>query len=617
MTIGQQILRDAYEKNPSRNHPRILMRPSDFARIKENESDPVIALALTKLKEGCEKLLPEECTKFAIPDGVRLLAASRKVLGRVRSLALAYKLFGEEAYAERAYREMEAAALWENWNPRHYLDTAELCAALAIGYDWLYDYLTEERRALLREALYNKGVMTVLDDYRDNERARSYRWYQDKPGDNWKMVCNGGLTMAVLACFEDFPTEISEEVLGCAFEDTKEAVRTFYSPVDGDYSEGPTYWSYATTYLSYYSKTLVAACGTDYGLTDWEGLRKSAIWLLNMASNDQQGFNFGDAWPSTVCTDLFFWITELFGDDEIATVRKRDLLARPEAVGATTLFYYIPGVAEKEIALPTSFAILGKDNASFRTGWDKEDLFAAIHFGKNNAYHGHLDMGTFILNVGSTRFFHDFPPDNYNLSPYTGTYRYRAEGHSTLVINPSKENDQLRSAKATLGRVQTETGKDRFAIADMSAAFPEKEVLRGLMLTADGRAVIVQDEICALPEDRIVWAAQSKAEIALSEDKKSAVLTLDGKRLYAAILSEGLTFDARDCAPTELSPEVKPARDESAGILKPQAVNEGYKKLVIDACGKGAYTIAVAFLPLKDGETAPESLPKLKKLAVW
>lgn len=615
--IGQQILRDAYAKNPERNHPRILMRPSDFARIKENESDAVIKTALKKLKKTCDGLLSEPCTEFAIPDGIRLLVASRRVLGRVRALSLYYKLYGDETYAERAYLEMEAAARWESWNPRHYLDTAELCAALAIGYDWLYGYLTEERRALIREALWEKGVMTVLDDYHDNERARSYRWYQDKPGDNWKMVCNGGLTMAVLACFEDFPKEICEEVLGCAFEDTEHAVRTFYSPVDGNYSEGPTYWNYATTYLSFYAKSLVATCGTDYGLTDWEGLRKSAIWLLNMASNDQQGFNFGDAWPSSVCSDLFFWIAELFGDTEIATLRKRDLLARPETAEPTTLFYYVPGVEDKEIALSTSFALLGNDNASFRTSWGENGLFAAIHFGKNNAYHGHLDMGTFILNVGSTRFFHDFPPDNYNLKPYSGTYRFRAEGHSTLVINPSKENDQLRTAMATLGRVQADESKDRFAIADMSKAFPGKEVLRGLMLCKDTEAVVLQDEITVLPEDRIVWAAQTKAQIALAEDGRSAVLTLDGKRLYAAILSEELTFAVCDCEPTELSPEVEPARSEGANIFRPQATNEGYQKLVIDASGKNAYTVAVAFLPLGENEVAPKALPPLKKLAVW
>ena len=614
--IGKQILSDAYAKNPNKNHPRILLTAEDFEKIKANLDDPVISAAMAKMREGAKTISEKECTKFAIPDGIRLLAASRTVLGRVRTLAQLYKIDGDEKYAERAYLELEAAAGWPNWNPRHFLDTAELCAAFAIGYDWLYDYLTEERRAVLREAMWQKGVMSIMDDYRDNERSRTYRWYQDKPGDNWKMVCNGGITMAILAAFEDFPADICEEALTCGYNDTFEAVHTFYSPVDGNYSEGPTYWGYATMYLAYYSKTLTATCGKDYELTAWEGLRKSPIWLLNMASNDQVSFNFGDAHAGNVCSDLFFWIASLFGDNELATLRKRFIVQNPASAGSETLFYYIPGVAEKEIALPTAFAIKDNDNAAFRSSWGEDDIFTAIHFGKNNAYHGHLDMGTFILNVGSVRFIHDFAPDNYNLRPYAGTYRYRAEGHSTLVINPSQEHDQYPRAKATLGRVNAEESAP-FAIANMSEAFPEKEAIRGLKLIADQKTVILQDELRVLPEDKVVWAAQTSAVVTLAEDGKSAVLEKDGKRLYAALLSEDLALTVRDAAPTELSPEVLPAASEGSGESKGQAVNTGCSKLVIEATGKDAHTIAVAFLPLADGMDAPEALPALKKLALW
>jgi hypothetical protein len=368
-------------------------------------------------------------------------------------------------------------------------------------------------------------------------------------------------------------------------------------------------------YLAYYAKTLCATCGTDYELTAWEGLRKSPIWLLNMASNDQTSFNFGDAHAGNVCSDLFFWISTLFGDTELATLRKRFIVKHPTATGSETLLYYVPGVCEKELALPTVFAIQGNDNAAMRSGWGEDDIFAAIHFGKNNAYHGHLDMGTFILNVGSVRFIHDFAPDNYNLRPYTGTYRYRAEGHSTLVINPSKEHDQYPRAKATLNRVCTEG--DPFAIADMSEAFLEKEAIRGMKLIADKKTVIIQDEIKVLPEDTAVWAAQTSAKVALAEDGKSAVLEKDGKRLFAAVLSEDLVLTVRDAAPTELSPEVLPAASEGSGETKGQAVNTDCVKLVIEATGKEAHTISVAFLPLADGEAAPEALPALKKLALW
>ena len=616
-TIGKKILSDAYAKNPNRNHPRILLTAEDFARIQANMNDPVIAAAMNKMREGAQKVLLTECTKFNIPDGIRLLVASRTVLGRVRTLAQVYKIDGDERYAERAYRELEAAAGWPNWNPRHFLDTAELCAAFAIGYDWLYDYLTEERRAVLRDAMWQKGVMSIMDDYRDNERSRTYRWYQDKPGDNWKMVCNGGITMAILSAFEDFPADLAEEALTCGYNDTLEAVHTFYSPIDGNYSEGPTYWGYATMYLAYYSQTLSATCGTDYELTAWEGLRKSPVWLLNMASNDQISFNFGDASTSNVCSDLFFWIASRFGDNELATLRKNYIIKNPTVTGSETLLYYIPGVPDKALALPTVFAIKGNDNAALRSGWGEEDIFAAIHFGKNNAYHGHLDMGTFILNVGSVRFIHDFPPDNYNLRPYTGTYRYRAEGHSTIVINPSKENDQLRSAKATLGRVNEADGSEPFAIADMSEAFPGKEVLRGMKLFAESKTVVLQDEIRALAEDRIVWAAQTSATVTLAEDGKSAILEKDGKRLHVTLLTDGLALTVADAAPTELSPEVEPAATESSTEAQGQRVNTGCSKLVIEASGESGYTIAVAFTALEDGKDAPNALPALKKLSLW
>jgi hypothetical protein len=34
---------------------------------------------------------------------------------------------------------MLAAAAFSDWNPSHFLDVAEMTAALAIGYDWLYE----------------------------------------------------------------------------------------------------------------------------------------------------------------------------------------------------------------------------------------------------------------------------------------------------------------------------------------------------------------------------------------------------------------------------------------------------------------------------------------------
>ena len=55
-----------------------------------------------------------------------------------------------------------AAAAFEDWHPPHFLDTAEMTNAVAIGYDWLYDVLTPEQRATLKTAIIEKGLKPGL-----------------------------------------------------------------------------------------------------------------------------------------------------------------------------------------------------------------------------------------------------------------------------------------------------------------------------------------------------------------------------------------------------------------------------------------------------------------------
>ena len=45
-----------------------------------------------------------------------------------------------------------------DWNPSHFLDTAEMSNAVGVGYDWLYDYLDEPTRKKVREALITLGL---------------------------------------------------------------------------------------------------------------------------------------------------------------------------------------------------------------------------------------------------------------------------------------------------------------------------------------------------------------------------------------------------------------------------------------------------------------------------
>ncbi len=617
-SIGEKILAAAREKHPNHHHPRLIMTEADFSRLRENRDKGIYKKLIDLVLREADKILPLPPRKYEIPDGVRLLVTSRAVLTRLFYLCYAYHITGEEKYAARAAVEIEATVNFPDWHPRHFLDCAELCAAIALAYDWLYDYLSEDLKAAVRAAIIKNGFNAVMEEYNNEpehknvlDSMRGYRWYQDKPGDNWKMVCNGGLTLAVLAIFDEIECDLCETILTHAYDDTYEAVRAFYNGEDGTYSEGVGYWSYATRYLSFYSSGLETAAGTDFGLTDWIGLARSPYFLLSMSSPNYIGFNFGDAVESKITSPLFSWCAAKFHDPALYAIRRKDIEEGRCDYIDVLYFRDVPYVPLSD--MPLAFGRVGADNATFRTSAEPDALFAGIHFAKNHAYHGHKDMGTFILNIGAKRFFLDLGMDNYNLKPYRGCYRFRAEGHNTVIFNPSPENDQEWVANCTTNRFFN-CADYGFAIADMSEAYPERRVIRGMRFDRPSRSVLIQDEIECKSEDVIRWSAHTPAAVEIAEDGKTAVLDMEGTKLFAELLSEGV-FAVTLGRADENSPVVQPAPRESDPTPAPQKDNEGVSRLFVLLEGKESHRIAIRFTEMEEGmEIAPA---EVKPLALW
>jgi hypothetical protein len=44
------------------------------------------------------------------------------------------------------------------WNPSHFLDTAEMSLAVAVGLDWFHDWIGPDIRAELVDGLTDKGL---------------------------------------------------------------------------------------------------------------------------------------------------------------------------------------------------------------------------------------------------------------------------------------------------------------------------------------------------------------------------------------------------------------------------------------------------------------------------
>ena len=167
-------------------HPRLLVLDADLAAVRQAiAADPLVRAWHKQLTRDAQRLLTAPPVEHKL-IGPRLLDQSRRALQRISTLAGLYRLDGDRRFAERARREMLAAAAFPDWNPSHFLDVAEMTNALALGYDWLFDFLSPEDRSTIRTALIVKGLQPGLVVYRSGKG-----WA--KVHHNWNQVCNGGL----------------------------------------------------------------------------------------------------------------------------------------------------------------------------------------------------------------------------------------------------------------------------------------------------------------------------------------------------------------------------------------------------------------------------------------
>src|SRR5262249_52110243 len=149
-----------------------------------------------------------------------------------------------------------------DWNARNsFLDTAEMSAAVAIGYDWLYEWLTDSERATIRQALERKG----LEPARDGE-APGAAWA--RMTHNWARVTRGGPALAALALGDEQP-QLAGQILDEAGR-TLGSAAAAYAP-DGGFAEGLGYWSYATSYFVSYLANLELAFGRKLPVAETAG----------------------------------------------------------------------------------------------------------------------------------------------------------------------------------------------------------------------------------------------------------------------------------------------------------------------------------------------------------
>ena len=228
-----------------------------------------------------ELLLTDPVRKREVSYG-RMLSTSRGIFTRVLLLSTSYLLTGEKKYADRAIVEMESAVSFPDWHPPHFLDVAELTFAVAIGYDWLYDQMTDEQRKKIADGILKKGL--------EPSWHPQATWTQ--LNNNWNPVCNAGMVAGALA-LADLEPEMAEKTIRRAIKAVPVSIKIAYQP-EGAYPEGPMYWSYGTMFTTLLIDMFENVFESDFGMYDFKGLRRTGDYMQAVTSPSGHLFNYAD-----------------------------------------------------------------------------------------------------------------------------------------------------------------------------------------------------------------------------------------------------------------------------------------------------------------------------------
>lgn len=533
---------DELLRKADQGHPRLLADGEEFKTLPERiEGNERLSRIWEQVRRKADLILKAEPLERKM-TGRRLLSVSRSALDRTLALAMAYKVTGDARYLERGKMTLGTVAGFSDWNPSHFLDVAEMAAAVSIGYDWLYDDLTPEFREVLRKTLVEKAL----------EPSFKKRQWWIKGTNNWNQVCHGGLTLAALAVLEDEP-QWALKVIGRALDGIPSGMRASYAP-NGNYPEGPGYWNYGTSYNVILIAALEQALGTDFGLAGMPGFGQTGSYVNHAAGPTGLTFNYADGGASVQsASPALFWLARRFDRPDWVTARLKEFDTGMERASRSRFFplnlLWAPrrhGTTKG--TMPLDWKGEGhKPVTMHRSGWNPEAFYLGVCAGSPSSNHGHMDIGSFIFECDGVRWVEDLGAQSYHSleskgvrlwdrdqeGDRWGVFRLNNFSHNTLTIGG--ELQRVDGFARITGF--SDAPECPSTVVDLSPVYAGQvaEAERSFHLPGR-RHLVIRDRLEGVRDGRsVTWRMMTGAAITLQSERE-AILTRDGKSLRARLL---------------------------------------------------------------------------------
>lgn len=481
-------------------HPRLFLLKGEEKNIKAILTDVQYAKVHNGILSTAENLLSKPLPERVL-TGKRLLDVSRECIKRIFYWSYAYRMTADSRFLDRARQEMLAIASFSDWNPSHFLDVAEMTMAMSIGYDWLYDNLPATERVLIKDAILKKGLEPSLDS-----ENNAFLWKSN----NWNQVCNAAMVIGALALYED-DVEFARDMINRSVTSIRLALSGY--GIDGNYPEGYGYWGYGTSYQAIFFSALQKALQTDFGLlSDVPGFDNSGQYALQMIAPSLLSFNYSDTDSGTSINPTLFWFAQREHDPSLLWV-ERQQIERATSFSYRLLPFLLLWASEvgsiDEVVPRKNVWVARNANAVavMRTSWSNPDaIYVGVKGGSPAESHGHMDVGSFVLESQGVRWGIDLGMQNYNSLESYGLSIFGTEQDSERwkVFRMNNFSHNTLTVDGQLQRVDGDASFISYSdnplfmntVLDLTPVYNGllQEVKRGVAIIDNG-FVVVQDEI--------------------------------------------------------------------------------------------------------------------------
>jgi len=355
----------------------------------------------------------------------------------IKNNAFAYAFHGDREagiYAKDLFVKISEFPYWLHpWmikRGRHiYYPVGLMGMDIALGYDLIYDLMSESERVTVRAAMMKHIILGCHKGYVEDDLVTNNT-------SNWVGHVTGGSHMCMAAIYGDGDdvAQVEPYFTGAILKDYEFIQYVFDR--DGAYGEGYGYYNFSMLSWAEALPVLENVFNIDLSATI-NGSYKELIWAGNI--KEKQTFYFGDSSGGLRPLTNFAWMLPKYKDPLLGWFY--NFMKKDETF--MDVLYETSDVPKQEPFGENPVKLFRDVGTTvFKSGWDTDDFIFVMRTGPF-INHQHLDQGSFWLSGGGSLFIEERHNSTYYNDPLYQPWYTQPVAHSTILIDNNHQSQRV------------------------------------------------------------------------------------------------------------------------------------------------------------------------------